>query len=234
MSDVFGSAIRAYFEGDEDAVIAVTIDDQEDEPIPVKTFFRNFEDMPEAEKLALESCSGRILDVGAAAGCHSLHLQDQGFEVIALDSSEGCCQVMNQRNIKNVVHGDFFNFEDEEGFDTILLLMNGLGIAGNIERSPVLFEKLKSLLKPGGKVLTDSSDLIYLYEGEDGSLQLPMEKYYGEVEFSIGFGETEKEVFPWVYLDPDILESTASECGWKVEFLAHGDHFDYLAELRLD
>lgn len=233
MSDIFGAAISAFFKGDKNAEISVIIDDQEDESIPVSTFFRSFDEMPQAEQTALELCTGRVLDVGAAAGCHALHLQSLGLEVVALDSSSGCCDVMNQRNIMHVVHQDFFSFEDEEKFDTILLLMNGLGIAGTVERSPVLFAKLKSLLRPGGKVLTDSSDLIYLYEDEDGSLSLPMEKYYGEVEFKIGFKE-ELEQFPWVYLDPDMLEGVATESGWKVDFLSHGDHFDYLAELKLD
>ncbi len=233
MSDIFGAAIKAYFEGDENAEISVIIDDQEDESIPARTFFRGFEEMPKAEQTALQLCTGRVLDVGAAAGCHALHLQSLGLDVVALDSSAGCCEVMKQRNIEQVIHQDFFHYEDENKFDTILLLMNGLGIAGTVERSPVLFEKLKSLLRPGGKVLTDSSDLIYLYEDEDGSFSIPMEKYYGEVEFKIGFKE-EQEQFPWVYLDPDMLEAAANESGWKVDFISHGDHFDYLAELKLD
>jgi hypothetical protein len=46
--------------------------------------------------------------------------------------------------------------------------MNGTGIFGTL-KTPLL-QKLKSLLKPTGQILIDSSDIIYMFdEDEDGT-----------------------------------------------------------------
>lgn len=229
--DVFGKSLLAFQEGNTTAMMHIYLDGEEDDAVPVATFFRSEENMPEAEKLALSLCRGRILDIGAAAGCHALVLQSRGMEVTALDVSEGACKVMKERGVKNIICKDVFDFEDQEGFDVILLLMNGLGIAGSLAKSKELLDHLRRLLRPGGKVLTDSSDLIYLYTDEDGSMTLPMDKYYGEVVFQIEFNGERSEPFDWVYVDPDMMFELAENSGWEAELVYSGEHFDYLASL---
>ena len=59
----------------------------EEDEIPLTTLFRSYEDMPEIERKALDMAKGRILDVGAGAGCHSLVLQERGMDVTAIDIS---------------------------------------------------------------------------------------------------------------------------------------------------
>jgi hypothetical protein len=47
--------------------------------------------------------------------------------------------------------------------------MNGTGIFGTL-KTPFFLQKLKSLLKPTGQILIDSSDIIYMFdEDEDGA-----------------------------------------------------------------
>ncbi len=110
--------------------------------------------MPHLEKLALSECSGKILDVGAAAGCHSLILQENGLDTSAMEISELCCDVMLKRDIKQIIRNDFFHYSDKK-FDTILLLMNGIGIAGNLNRLNEFLIKAGKLLNPGGKIIFD-------------------------------------------------------------------------------
>lgn len=234
MSDVFGDAVLSYLNGNKKAEIEVWIDGLPDDPIPVKTFFRTFKEMPKAEQLALQNCKGKILDIGAAAGCHALWLQEQGFDVTALDISKGACMTLEQRGIRNVINASIFDIDPDQKFDTLLLLMNGMGMGGDLEGTTKLLNFLKSIMAPGAQIITDSSDIIYLYEEEDGSSTIPMHKYYGEIEFKIAFESNEKsseESFPWVYVDPEMLEMICYNEKFQMEVIYYGDHFDYLARL---
>ncbi len=142
----------------------------DEDEIPVTTLFRQVNDMPLLERKAVELASGNILDVGAGAGCHTLALQSMGKAVTAIDISPLCVETMRERGVHDVHEQDFFTLQGQ--YDTILMLMNGIGIVGTLNRLPAFFMQLDALLTPGGKVLCDSSDLCYIYEDEDGIIDL--------------------------------------------------------------
>ena len=50
----------------------------DEDEIPVKELFRTEKQMPLLERTALQLATGKILDVGAGSGCHSLTLQEAG------------------------------------------------------------------------------------------------------------------------------------------------------------
>ena len=54
----------------------------EEDEIPLATLFRSYESMPKIERKALDLVKGRVLDVGAGAGCHSLVLQEKGLSLV--------------------------------------------------------------------------------------------------------------------------------------------------------
>ncbi len=89
MKDLFGKALLDYQTGNysEDIVTSTNISDEDVLPLPY--LFREFKDMPKLEQKALELCKGSILDVGCGAGSHSLYLQENNFEVKAIDISKG-------------------------------------------------------------------------------------------------------------------------------------------------
>lgn len=87
MKDLMGRAIWDYYyqENPEDLQTETSISELDD--LPVSYLFRNYKEMNALEKKALELASGKVLDVGAGAGSHSLYLQNEKkLEVIALDS----------------------------------------------------------------------------------------------------------------------------------------------------
>ncbi|MDP3432213.1 MAG: methyltransferase domain-containing protein, partial [Bacteroidota bacterium] len=183
-------------------------------------------------KKAMALCKGRIHDVGACAGPHSVYLQEKGFELTAIETSELCCEVLKSRNVRNVVQQDIFKFGNQT-FDTILLLMNGTGIAGTLSGLEVLLHHLKTLLNPGGQILIDSSDLIYLYEQEDGSavIDLNAENYYGELSFQTEYENWISQPFPWLYVDLNNLENAVEKNQLKLNKVIKGQYFDYLAQI---
>ncbi len=137
---------------------------------------------------------------------------------------------MKLRGVKDVECINLFNANLENGYDTILLLMNGTGIAGKIANLPTLFNRLKSLLNPGGQILIDSSDLKYIYENEDGSFDIDLNgAYYGEVDYQMIYKKVEGDAFDWLYVDFPLLKSIAVSCGLHGQLIAEGAHYDYLA-----
>lgn len=231
--DPMGAAIYDYHRNGKADTLVVRSSMFDDDEIPVADLFRGFADMPALERAALQLAQGRILDVGAGAGCHSLALQQMGKDVVAIDISPLSVEVMKERG----VDARLVNFYDEsfnEKFDTVLMLMNGTGIMGNLDNVKAFFKALKRLLNPGGKVYIDSSDLRYLYEEEDGSLMIDLAgDYYGQLDYQMQYKDIEGEPFDWLYLDFNTLAYYAEENGFKAEVLFEGGHYDYLAGLTL-
>lgn len=253
--DPMGAAILDYQQSGMAGKLRVLSSMFEEDEMPVKHLFRNYQEMPKLEKMALDMAHGNVLDVGAGAGCHTLALQGKVNSCKAIDISPLSCEAMRLRGIKDVECINLFDphlsndcktgIQSEKGFDTILLLMNGTGIAGKIAHLPELFNRLKSLLAPNGQVLIDSSDLKYIYENEDGSFDIDLNAaYYGEVDYQMVYdgkkGDTRHqkrptvkgEPFDWLYVDFPLLKSIAKGCGLQAELIAEGDHYDYLAKLH--
>ena len=156
--------------------------------------------MPALEQLALKQCRGRVLDIGCGAGSHALYLQNQGHDVIGLDTSAGAVKACQLRGLQQTVEAQILSYTGTK-FDTLLLMMNGIGIVGKLKSLPTYLDHFKSLLHPNGQILLDSSDIIYMFEeNEDGSYWVDgHQDYYGEVEFRMTYKTFESRVFPWLY-----------------------------------
>lgn len=230
--DILGTALLDYQQGNysEDIITYSSLDEEDQIPLPY--MFRSFKDMPKLEQKALKICQGEILDVGCGAGSHSLYLQNKGLSVTSLDTSAGAIEVSKQRGLKNTINENFLTFEGKT-FDTILILMNGVGLAGTLHGLEKFFEKLKSLLKTDGQILLDSSDIIYMFENdEDGGYWIPEDvNYYGEVSFSMEYKNKKSETFPWLYVDYNTLQRASNYSNLTCELVMEGEHYDYLARL---
>jgi len=185
----------------------------------VAYLFRSYQNMPLLEQKALQLAKGKVLDVGAGAGCHALYLQQKGMNVTALDQSTYAIEACRLQKIQNCIQSSVLDYKSETLYDTILLLMNGTGIFGKLNQTATYLQKLKSLLSPRGQILIDSSDLIYMFdEDEDGGRWIPDTGYYGELEFTLHY-KGQKEQFPWLYLDYNTLQNAALANGFHCERL---------------
>lgn len=232
--DVLGDAILDYQKGNytEDIVTFSSLDAEDIMPLPY--LFRAFSAMPILEQEALKLCKGKVLDIGCGAGSHSLYLQKKGFSVTALDSSKGAIEVCKHRGVTNCTMSDIHDFNDQK-YDTLILLMNGIGIVGKLNQLDQFFKHLKKLMNPGGQILLDSSDIIYMFEeDQDGGRWLPASStYYGEVIFTMSYKNKKSEPFSWLYLDHNTLKNAANANHLNCEIVSVGEHFDYLARLTL-
>lgn len=228
--DVYGEALDDYFIHHEEKfplVLHSSYGDQDE--MPVEIFFRDAADFPELEFIGLSLCDGRVLDVGAGVGSHSLYLQERGFTVDALEISQTACHIMQQRGVQQVICADFYQYQGQH-YDTLLFLMNGIGIAGDIDGFKKLLEHSKSLLTEKGQLIFDSSDISYLYQ--DYNIKKPAH-YFGEIQYQYEYKGQRGNLFKWLYLDQNLLIKMAHEMGWVVQILYEDENDQYLVRMEL-
>ncbi len=225
--DILGAAIADYYFNMAPAKLWVYDDFGPRVEMDVSVYFRDRAAMPELEKIALQECGSKVLDIGAGAGSHALELQRMGKDVRAIDISAGAVRVMAARGVQKTICGDIYGFT-QGGFDTLLLLMNGIGLAGSIEGLQGFFKHARGLLQPGGQLIFDASDVAYMYEEHP----MPTDHYYGEIQCRYGYKRRKTNPFSWLYIDFHTLRRVAGEEGWKSELLFEDGDDQYLARLR--
>ena len=232
MKDLMGRAIWDYFyqENPEDLQTETSISELDD--LPVSYLFRTYKEMNALEQKALDLSLGKVLDVGAGAGSHALYLQnDKKLKVTALDISPRSIEICKARGLENAVCEDFLKFSDDK-FDTILLLMNGTGIFQNLAKIDQYLQKLKTLVAENGQILIDSTDILYMYEDEDGGVLVPATGYYGELDYYLHYKGDSEEPMKWLYLDFNTLKNAAQANGFKIQKVLQVED-SYLARLTL-
>lgn len=232
-TDPLGLAITEYLQKGHTSDIQVESTITENEFISVSYLFRTLDQMPEKERYALSLAQGRILDVGAGSGAHALALQEQDKNVTALDWSALCCKAMDLQGVHNVIQADFFEYEHSGKYDTLLFLMNGFGIAGTLEKLETFFLKCRSLLKPGGLLIGESVDILYMFMEEDGSCNIDLNgDYYGELQYRMSYNQHAGSWFPWLYVSRDLILDVATHVGFSLIEITDGTDDDYMICLK--
>ena len=223
--DVFGKALIDFYENGEADILWLHNSYDEPEEMPVDFFYRDDEDMPVLELQALQMCTGKVLDIGAGVGSHALVLQAFNIDVTAIDVSEAAVNIMKDRGVKKAFVQDIFTYKEK--FDTILMLMNGIGLTGTLPGFKDFLIRLKNLTNPNGQVLFDTSDIAYLYE----DLPKPQNHYYGEVSYQYEYKGEKGNWFNWLYIDQKTIKTIAAETGWASEIIFDDEEDQYLVRL---
>ena len=158
-----GEALEDFYNGKKNAEITLIRDDGFEWNVPIEYFFRSLKDFSNLEKEAIQLCKGKVLDMGAGVGPHSLELQRLGLEVYAIDISSHACKIMRKRGVKNVQCIDFYDLT-MDSFDTILLLGRSIGFVGNLKGIEKFFSYCKTRLTPEGIIILDSFDILSTQE----------------------------------------------------------------------
>lgn len=226
--DVFGEALHDFYTDQFTQKLILHTSYGEPEEMPLDIFFREEEEMPEVELEALSCCYGKVLDIGSGVGSHALVLQDLDLDVTALEISPVAADIMKQRGVNKIINQDIFSYSGDT-YDTLLLLMNGIGLVGDIAGLRKFLQQAKTLLQPNGQLLFDSSDIAYLYEDA-----LPeADKYYGEIAYQYEYKGKKGDWFNWLYIDQDTLAEVAGEEGWLTVIQYEQENDQYLARLFL-
>lgn len=231
MKDLMGKAIWDYYHNEDPKDLQTETSISELDELPVDYLFRIYEDMNDLEQKALDLAKGKVLDIGAGAGSHALHLQNErNLDVTALDISPKSVEVCKLRGVKKAVAENMLHYSGET-FDTVLLLMNGTGIFQSLLVMDIYLKKLYSLLNQDGQILIDSTDILYMFDrDEDGGVYIPAEGYYGELDYIVHYKGESEDPIKWLYLDFNTLKNAAENNGFKVEKILQQED-SYLARL---
>ncbi len=227
-----GLALLDFFNGKTSAEVVVHDAGGETEVVPAGVFFRAPGKFSALEEAALDLCRGRVLDVGAGAGCHSLVLQERGLQVCAIDIAAEAVEVMRGRGVRDARRADIFRFQAEP-FDTLLLLMNGIGVVGKVAGLRPFLSTLGRILQPAGQILLDSFD-PGPENGRGATAPWDRERsrpYIGEMRFQLEYDGRMGEMYDWLFVDFETLAGEAKAARWIAASIWQEEEGHYLARL---
>jgi SAM-dependent methyltransferase len=227
-----GLSIRDYARGDRGAAVIVLRGDGVAYPMPARLLFRPPQRFSALERAALRHCRGRVLDIGAGAGCHTLALQRRGLDVTAVDASPEAVRVMKSRGVRRCRVGNGLELPGAP-YDTVLLLMNGIAIVKSIAGLHRFLRRCQRGIAPGGQILFDSMDLRL----DDLSRNAPGRtrrsgRYFGEMSFRLRYRNRTGPRFQLLFIDFARLAREAERAGWRAQILFDEGEGRYLARLR--
>ena len=228
----FAEALAAHAAGETDIELRLRSCLGEDEALPVGFFFRTADRLMDFERYALDLCRGRVLDLGAGAGPHTLALEAQGLSVVAVEGSADVARLLRARGASSVVHADF-RYWWRPGFDTVLMLMNGLGPVGTLAGLDRFLAHAPRFLAPGGQLLVDGAEAAPSRppRAAGAASWPPAGAYPGEAWIELSHAGRVGRPFRELYINLDTLARHATRAGWHLEVAFEGGNGVYLARL---
>lgn len=229
----YGLALKDFYNGNKNVKIVFNRDDGLREEAPINFYFRNQNNFTSLEKLANKLCQGRVLDIGAGVGPHSLSLQNRGLDVLAIDISPHACEIMKNRGVQNVMCLTVYDLKKVK-FDTILLMGRSIGFVEDLSGLKKFLNYCKDLLNPEGIILLDSIDVqkttnqIHLAYHKKN---LELGRYFGEIRIQIEYKGQLGERIQILHVDPRTLMASANGVGWSCEILLKEKNGAYLAKI---
>ncbi len=231
--DTYSRALYNYFNGLEPHSFEIIRDDGYSSEVPISMFFDG-DSFSELELLALHSCTGKVLDVGAGAGRHASELQTRGVDITALDKSKQAIMIMNQRGIGKTRWIDIMELSGEK-YDTILMLMNGIGIVGVAKNIDTYLQHIHKLLNTDGALIVDSIDVskttypLHVAYRENNILN---SRYPGQQRLRIVYNGEKGDWFNWLHLSFEELSMHASSNNFLSELIKIEENGHYVAKLQ--
>jgi 2-polyprenyl-3-methyl-5-hydroxy-6-metoxy-1,4-benzoquinol methylase len=220
--ELHGQALLDYINGDEGAHYILRRNDGiAYPPIYARQFFYP-EGLPALDRVAVQRCAGKVLDLGAGAGSHSLAIQERGLDVTSVDISANAVEVMSRRGCKKARVGDIFDSYSEP-FDTVFVILN-IGIVQNLDGLARFLKHLDTLMNDNGRLITDSIDPR---NSEDESYRkytqakIAEGRYPGARTLRIEYKNQVSDWFEWMHIDPETLGQYVHKAGYSMECLGN-------------
>jgi SAM-dependent methyltransferase len=174
--------------------------------------------LPEPERTLLASATGPVLDVGCGPARHARHLQQRGVHAVGLDRSGLALATARTLGLRHGLHADVRRDPLPAGIGTVLLLDGNLGLAGTVEGTRRLLDRLAGAAAAGARLLVAG--------------RAPRGHLVRTVQLRVEYRGTAGPWFSWLLLGLPAVVSLAAPAGWRLVAAAVAGH-DYWACLEL-
>jgi len=232
---LYGMALKDYFNGDKSAQITIIRDDDYRAVLPASGFFREAAEF-EIDRIALEHCRGKVLDIGAGTGEHVLYLQNQGYDVTAMDISADACDIMRLRGVNSVLCENIWTWNTKVTFDTLLILGRSIGFAENLEGFEKFLNLAEKILKTDGQILLNSLDVRCTDDKSNLEYQkrnIKAGRYFGEIRMRFEYAGRTSEYADHLHIDPETLSRLAKKNKRAADILYSDNDGNYLVRLSM-
>jgi SAM-dependent methyltransferase len=221
-----------HHHGTKKTPLTIERDDGHTEDLDVNVFFR---EVWPSDRRAIDLCRGKVLDIGAGAGVHSLAHQVMGLEVHAIDILPEAVEVMRGRGVEHVTRQDVMEIQSGD-YDTLLLLGRGIGFVGDLSGLDRFLRHARNLVADGGQLLLDSCDVTKdqrTFHAAYQKANLEAGRYPGQVRFRFRYGDLVGEYLTWLHVDYGTLSEYAKAAGWKPGLIVQESDGNYLVRLTI-
>lgn len=203
----------------------------------VHSYFSTANLWPRMEREAMKEVRGRVLDLGCGPGRHAIYLQSKGHDVVGLDASPTQVALARIRGVHEVYLGEVRRIPKGLGkFDSVLLLGNNLGLAGDVPHMRQFLRDLKPTMRRGGRLIghgrlpgTWSVDhLPYVKRN------IARRRPAGLLTLRVRYKGRVGDWFNLLLMSPEDLARIAHESGWELRRVIWGGGYapgDYIAVL---
>lgn len=232
--DAFGQEILAYFRGKD----SYEIIEREDGLIGLsggaKSYFANYNNWPEKDRLAMELVKGKVLDIGAGAGRIALYLQRKKFSVIAIDNSPLAIKVCKARGVKDarVLPIEKISSFAPDLFDTIIMLGNNFGLFGNYNKAKKILKILHKITGPKASIIAESNDPHKTKDAihhEYHQLNKKRGRMAGQLRIRVRFKKHIGDWFDYLLVSKAEMKDILKGTGWKIRKFINSDGSTYIA-----
>jgi hypothetical protein len=141
---------------------------------------------------------------------------------------------MRSAGVRDARLADVWEFEDEP-FDTILMMMNGIGILGTLEGLDRFLDEVPRLLEPDGQIVLDSGPARVVGEPGNAAVEVAIagdETHHGEAWITLEYKGQRGPPFRELYADSETLTLHAAAAGFECEVVFRDELGGYVARLR--
>jgi SAM-dependent methyltransferase len=234
--DAFGRLLLDHLDGRAGEVFLDSDDGSTGPALGPEWFFAEPEEWANPEHAVFESVRGRVLDVGAGAGRHSLECQRRGLDVVAIDVSPGAAEVCRRRGVQDVRLLPLAGVDERLGvFDTVLMMCGNFGLVGSAEEAAATLDRLHTMTSPKGRIVldtvdpyvdSDASDIVYMERNRERG-RMP-----GQVTIRIRYGELATPWYDLLNVSVAELDGLMAGTGWRVARVVEGERPDFYAILE--